>query len=162
MYYRFFHIPVTEQQESTEALNSFLQQHRILSCKESFVEAGINSYWAISVTYLFEGQSAISIQEKAKGDYSKKPDIDYKEILDDDDFLVFSRLRNLRKELSQEAGVPSYVLFTNAQLADLVTEKVVSKEQMLAIKGIGKSRVTKYGEPFLKLLVESFSSGESE
>ena len=46
--------------------------------------------------------------------------MDYKEILKSEDFAVFARLRDLRKEIAQAEAVPVYTVFTNEQLAQLV------------------------------------------
>ena len=39
--------------------------------------------------------------------------VDYKTVLSPDEFVIFSRLRELRKELAELQSVPIYALFTN-------------------------------------------------
>lgn len=39
--------------------------------------------------------------------------IDYKDVLSERDFALYAQLRNLRKFLSEQEGVPTYALFTN-------------------------------------------------
>jgi superfamily II DNA helicase RecQ len=48
--------------------------------------------------------------------------------------------------------VPAYALFTNEQLAAMVTRRTRSLEALGAIDGVGKSRVEKYGPAFLAIL----------
>jgi hypothetical protein len=50
--------------------------------------------------------------------------VDYKEVLNEADFAVFSRLRDLRKVIAEKEAVPAYAIFTNEQLAAMVTGKV--------------------------------------
>ena len=45
---------------------------------------------------------------------SKK--VDYKEILSEEDFIFYSKLRELRKELTNNEALPVYTFFTNEQL----------------------------------------------
>ncbi len=52
--------------------------------------------------------------------------------------------------------MPPYSVFTNEQLAALVTQRVVTVEAMAAIPGIGKSRIERYAKDFLPLLQELF------
>jgi hypothetical protein len=50
--------------------------------------------------------------------------VDYKEVMNEADFAVFSRLRDLRKVIAEKEAVPAYAIFTNEQLAAMVTGKV--------------------------------------
>lgn len=74
---------------------------------------GVNSFWSICVTW-FDGGAAPS------GDNQKKPSVDYKQILSETDFGLYVELRNLRKTLADNHGVPPYALFTNELLAAMV------------------------------------------
>jgi superfamily II DNA helicase RecQ len=80
--------------------------------------------------------------------------VDYKEVLNEADFAVFSRLRDLRKVIAEKEAVPAYAIFTNEQLAAMVTGKVESLTEMGKIDGIGAARIEKYGAAFLKALTE--------
>jgi superfamily II DNA helicase RecQ len=60
----------------------------------------------------------------------------------------------LRKALSEKEAIPAYSIFTNEQLAAMVTGKVDSLTSMSAIQGIGAARLEKYGKAFLALMAE--------
>ena len=145
MRYKFFTIPVFDPAAGEEALNSFLASHRIVAVEKQWYGSEQNPAWCFVVSY--EG-------EKTTG--AKRATMDYKEILDDDDFQRFARLRELRNRLTKEEGVPAYSVFTNEQLAVLVTQRVTTVEAMAAIPGIGKSRIERYAKTFLPLLQELF------
>jgi len=68
-------------------------------------------------------------------------------------FTVYSQLRELRKELAQTEAVPVYALFTNEQLAQMVQRRCQSKSEMAQIEGIGESKIEKYAERILPLLL---------
>ena len=72
--------------------------------------------------------------------------IDYKEVLSEADFTVFAKLRELRKTFAEKEAVPAYSIFTNEQLAAMVTEKPSSLAELGKINGLGEARVKKYGE----------------
>ena len=78
--------------------------------------------------------------------------VDYKELLTPEQFAVFARLRDLRKELATRDAVPVYNVFTNEQLAEIVKRDCATLAQMQEIAGIGEARVGKYGEIFLSSL----------
>jgi len=73
-------------------------------------------------------------------------------VLSPDDFAVFARLRDLRKEIAKEEAVPVYTIFTNEQLATLVTARARSKADLEKVAGVGDARIEKYGERFLAAL----------
>jgi superfamily II DNA helicase RecQ len=85
--------------------------------------------------------------------------VDYKEVLTPEQFLVFVRLRDLRKEVAAREAVPVYNVFTNEQLAEIVKRGCTSLAQMQEVEGIGEARVGKYGEIFLSALVAAGSTG---
>jgi superfamily II DNA helicase RecQ len=60
--------------------------------------------------------------------------------------VVFSRLREWRKGVSEKEGAPVYTIFTNEQLAQMVQKEVRSKAALKEIEGVGEARVEKYGE----------------
>lgn len=83
---------------------------------------------------------------------------DYRELLNETDFAVFNKLRQERKKWSEAEGVPPYVVFTNEQLAEMIRQRVQTREGLQKIEGIGAGRVEKYGAAILLLLSASFSS----
>jgi len=78
----------------------------------------------------------------------RKSRIDYKEVLNEQDFALFSKLRELRKQIAEKEGIPVYAVFTNEQLAEIVRRKVKTKTEMRKIEGIGEAKVEKYGTIF--------------
>jgi superfamily II DNA helicase RecQ len=75
-----------------------------------------------------------------------------KEILSPEDFAVFARLRELRKEIAQVEAVPVYTIFTNEQLAQIVQAKAATKGDLEKVAGVGDARIEKYGPRFLEHL----------
>jgi superfamily II DNA helicase RecQ len=78
--------------------------------------------------------------------------VDYKEVLNADDFAVFARLRVWRKDVAQQEGIPLYTVFTNEQLAQIVQQRVQTKADLQANAGVGDARVEKYGPRLLEVL----------
>jgi superfamily II DNA helicase RecQ len=147
MRFQFFTIPAKWPEESQKLLNAFCAQHRLMTVEKHFVVMGTESYWSLCVTYI-EG-SAQTIAQLAG---NRRDRVDYKEVLGEQDFAVYAQLRDLRKSLSEQEGVPAYALFTNEQLAEMVTRKVRSETELAQIEGVGKARLEKYGKIFLQLL----------
>ncbi|NFN48613.1 DNA helicase RecQ [Clostridium botulinum] len=65
-----------------------------------------------------------------------------------EDNELYSILKEIRKEISVENGVPPYVIFGDATLKEMTVKYPVNKEQMLNISGVGEIKYKKYGEIF--------------
>lgn len=72
---------------------------------------------------------------------------------------LFEKLRDLRKSLADEAGVPPYVIFSDKSLKDMCARKPIDEESFLEVHGVGENKLAKYGEPFLEAIRE-FQSAE--
>lgn len=144
---RFFTIPIRGGGgDAADELNRFLSAHRILSVDRSFVQDGANSAWALCVSFETAEESP---------QVGKRGKIDYREVLNEQDFAAFAKLRTLRKELAEKEGIPAYAVLTNEQLAEMVQRRVLTATALREIAGIGDARIEKYGEAFLRLLREA-------
>jgi len=93
---------------------------------------------------LDESNEPESLPEKAAGDES----FHY-------DQQLFEMLRQKRKELADAAGVPPYVIFSDRSLAEMAAYLPQSNESMLAIHGVGRAKLEKYG-PIFSTIIEDY------
>ncbi len=61
-------------------------------------------------------------------------------------------LKDLRFRLAQKAGVPAYVVFSNATLTDMAALKPLDMEAFLQVSGVGRVKAERYGALFLKAI----------
>ena len=64
------------------------------------------------------------------------------------DEVLFGRLRELRKRLADERGVPAYVIFGDATLRDIARQYPESKDAMRGIFGVGEKKLEEFGSAF--------------
>lgn len=105
MKFHVFTIEVRDPGPGQDALNAFCAQHRVTEADKRFVDQGPCSYWAFCVGTLDGDGSARPVGERKR--------VDYREVLNESDFAVFAELRNLRRALAENEGVPQFALFTN-------------------------------------------------
>jgi len=72
--------------------------------------------------------------------------------LNEDDLRLFETLRELRKQLAVEQGVPPYVIFGDAALVEMSRERPVNDEQFLEINGVGQVKLERHGTTFLEAI----------
>lgn len=92
----------------------------------------------------------------------RKSAVDYKDILSEDDFKLFAQLRQLRKTIADNEGVPVYELFTNEQLANMVTQRITTQSSLLQLEGVGKAKIDKYAPAFLQILNAAWTKDEKD
>jgi ATP-dependent DNA helicase RecQ len=66
---------------------------------------------------------------------------------------LFETLRNLRRRLADERGVPAYVLFNDATLRDMARVRPGSPNALLGIRGVGERKLADVGQRFLEVIV---------
>ncbi|WP_312258978.1 DNA helicase RecQ [Megamonas funiformis] len=65
---------------------------------------------------------------------------------------LFEALRSLRKELATKEKLPPYMIFSDATLTQMATDKPTDLELMKNIRGVGEFKLQKYGEEFLTVI----------
>jgi ATP-dependent DNA helicase RecQ len=83
--------------------------------------------------------------ERVKKEEKKKEEIEYNHAL-------FAILRQKRKELADEAGVPPYVIFSDRTLVEMSAYLPQSEAGLLKISGVGQVKLQQYGETFLDVI----------
>ncbi len=147
MKFRFFTIPAQAAEDDSAELNQFLSAHRILAVDRQFVNSGPHSAWCICVGYDDGGTRPAPVKRGGK--------VDFRDILTDPEFAVFSRLRALRKTMADAEAIPAYSVLTNEQLLEVVRRRVTDMAGLRAISGIGDARLEKYGDAFLRIMTDA-------
>lgn len=67
---------------------------------------------------------------------------------------LFQALRAVRKRLADEAGVPPFVVFSDATLQAMAAARPLDAEGLLQVSGVGLHKLGRYGNDFLAALRE--------
>ncbi|MDY0190938.1 MAG: DNA helicase RecQ [Desulfuromonas sp.] len=98
------------------------------------------------------GITTLSLAKPRVKTYAKKTpkkravDLDYDENL-------LQQLRMLRKTIAASDGVPPYVVFSDASLMEMAFYLPSHEQSMLAINGVGKHKMEKYGHKFIAAIL---------
>jgi ATP-dependent DNA helicase RecQ len=66
------------------------------------------------------------------------------------DRALWEALRECRRRIAAEHGVPPYVIFHDTTLLQMVEAKPRSDQELLALSGVGTVKLEKYGAEFLR------------
>jgi len=70
----------------------------------------------------------------------------------EEDRDLWEALRDCRKRIADENNVPPYVIFHDATLIQMVTDKPQTSEAFLTISGVGQTKLERYGPAFLEVV----------
>ncbi|MEO8455077.1 MAG: DNA helicase RecQ [Sphingomicrobium sp.] len=65
---------------------------------------------------------------------------------------LFEALRETRRKLAADAGVPPYVIFHDSTLRDIVERKPRNLSELAQVQGVGATKLERYGEAMLLAL----------
>src|SRR5690606_17722651 len=67
---------------------------------------------------------------------------------------LFERLRAWRAGVAREQGIPAYVVFHDATLRQIASDRPTSLSALSAVNGVGQSKLDKYGEQVLATIAD--------
>ncbi len=118
-----------------------------------------------------ENYGTLKLSQKGK-EFIDKPysilftkDVDYENPSDDDDVSItggkgsgalddtmFSMLKDLRKKIAKQKGVPPFVVFQDPSLEDMAINYPITMDEMKNISGVGSGKALRFGKEFIDLI----------
>ena len=115
-----------------------------------FVGAGRPILRVTEMSYpVLRGNASVKIK-KSKKVKAKAEKIDT-EIINKE---LFDELRVVRKYFAMRRGVPDYVIFSDASLADMCRKLPTTEDDFMNVSGVVKIKMEKYGDAFINVIKE--------
>ncbi|QXV67685.1 DNA helicase RecQ [Mucilaginibacter sp. 21P] len=68
------------------------------------------------------------------------------------DTQLLQMLKDLRKKVAKQKGLPPFVIFQDPSLEEMCTHYPISTDEMKQISGVGAGKAMKFGAPFIDLI----------
>ena len=140
MQIKIFSIPLFGGELLEEDMNRFLRAHKILKIDSKLANKNKDAVWTFEIRYV-EGTETPSGGVTA----ARK---DYRELLDEPTFVIFSKFREIRKTISEKEGVPVYAIFSNEELSEIAKLEKRDLANIQKINGVGVKKIEKYAQYF--------------
>lgn len=127
-----------------ESLQRFLLNKRIKRLLPAFFQSEAGAFWTAWVEY-----ESLGDQDRRQGPVEAD--------LSRSEQALMERLRGWRKVTAEAAGVPVFVIATNAELLAVVRERPRTLEALGQIRGFGRRKLERHGREILAL-VEGFDT----
>ena len=119
----------------------------------SFLTTDMNSKGGLRLTEaarpVLKGQVDVSFRVEEKPATRKKSSATKQRGMSSEHNDMWERLRERRRQLASEQGLPAYVIFHDATLMDMAEKRPATLSAMASISGVGAAKLEKYGQIFL-------------
>jgi len=103
-------------------------------------------------TFRYRPDAVAGKRKRAKAaDRAAVPDIE----LTPDELAMLDRLKQLRRRLAKDRGVPAYVIFSDRSLADMARRQPRTPEDFAEVHGVGDAKLRDLATPFLSAIAEA-------
>lgn len=113
---------------------------------EKLILVGVGQFPTIYVSEL--GREVLMGSQRI----SRKKAVAVQRIHDEDP--LFEELRVIRKQLADEEGVPSFVVFSDKTLKEMCEIRPTTESLFLTVSGVGQMKLEKYGQQFIAFFQE--------
>ena len=101
---------------------------------------------------VLRGEQVLTLRKLSKVSSGKR---ERRHFADTSHSRLWEALRAHRKQLAEEQGVPAYVIFHDATLAEMAERQPQTLDQLSHISGIGQRKLDAYGDSFLDVILEN-------
>ena len=125
-----------------EELNKFCLNKTILSYKAEFFQNCTGAYWSVFLGY----EQVLEAGDPGNSQLNALQQ------------LLLTRVKEWRKQKTEETGVPVYVIGTNKQAIDLVKKAPRTIEAMKSIEGFGKKKIESFEKELVSLIRDFYEA----
>lgn len=145
---------VMQQRGDTLSVYGIMKEYPLQGIKDM-----INRLIATEYLYLTESQypvvkmtkKGVTVLQQREEVWQKVPRQSGGKNVED---TLFTALRKLRKEIADQDKVPPYVVFADTTLKEMSAQIPLDEAGLRAIKGVGETKLNRYGQAFLQVLRE--------
>ena len=110
---------------------------------------------------VLRGEQQLMLRKDVKVEKTRRRKKAGSSIVNANDNLLWNALRAKRREIAEAQDVPPFVIFHDATLMEMVANKPVNQQQLIAVSGVGAKKLELYGDDFLRVINDSITNEEN-
>ncbi|MDE6377285.1 MAG: HRDC domain-containing protein, partial [Duncaniella sp.] len=131
---------------------------------EGYLDRDIENYGTLSVTpkgkKFIDSPQSFKVVEDSDFSEEAEPDLSKNAASGAADTELFLILKDLRKKVAKQLGLPPYIIFQDPSLEAMATTYPISIEELQNIPGVGQGKAKKYGAEFVKVIKRHVEDNE--
>ena len=140
MQIKIISVPAIGGEAMNEELNAFLRSKKVIEVTQQLASgSGGSAYWTFVIHYAEDYSPYPKTKDK----------VDYREALSDAEFKRYSVMRQIRKKIATDEGLPAYAIFTDEELAEMSKVEPLTVADLKKIKGIGDKKIERFSKFFI-------------
>jgi len=143
---RIFTLAFSEETQSfhDDLVQQFCVNKRVHRIETKFFVRQGQPFWTVAIQYgIILSEEKELIKEKDKRETYA---------FDEQQKVLYERLRECRREAAEAAGIPAYMICTNRHLAQMIFQQCTTLESLKMVKGFGAKRIEKHGKGFTAIV----------
>lgn len=149
-----------------EKVSLFWKSLMRLALVQGYLNKNIEKYGLMSISEQGEAyiKSPVFHEMAVDAEFDSVKDEDYDNFKAESacDEELFDHLKDLRRKVAKEKGLPPYVIFQDPSLEDMATKYPMTIDELVNINGVGKNKAQKFGEPFVAYITEFVKANDIE
>ncbi len=133
-----------------EEFQRFCATHRIIASRPEFFTLDGQAWWTVWIEYEARPRAEKTLETETATDLSEA------------EASLYEEIRAWRIKTAEQQGVPAYAILTNREMIELIRLRPGSLAALRAIRGIGKSKLDRFGKALLLLLNKDKANGEPQ
>lgn len=149
---RIFTIPFNEETQTfhDDLVQQFCLNKRVHRIETKFFMRNNTPFWTVAVHYgtILSEDKPVLVAGLHGDEHG----------LDEQQRVLYLRLKEWRKEVAELQGVPVYIICKNVALTAMIVNRCTTVESLKLIKGFGKKKIEQYGKAICSI-IKTFYEG---
>jgi superfamily II DNA helicase RecQ len=152
---KIFTIPFDPEKGSflSREFEAFCSGKRVIRYRPDFFTLDGRPWWTVWIEY--EVMEGIPEVKEKKGKELRK---DFSEA----EQALFKKMKSWRLRTAEEKGIPAYLVATDRQFGEMITQRATTLTALGNIQGYGKKRLDAYGKDIIEMIKDFFGDGKQE
>lgn len=120
-----------------------------------YLAVDVGGYGGLSIADksrpVLKGEESLYLRKDPREEKLRKPKSRKRQLADEHQAL-WDALRDCRKRLASQEGVPPYVIFHDAALMEMAEYRPTTAQELLQINGVGDRKLESFGQAFLAVI----------
>jgi len=101
---------------------------------------------------VLRGEQTLMLRKESESKKTSRSGREQRHFGNDSDRQLWEALRECRRRLAEQQGIPPYMVFHDATLMEILSQRPDTHQQLAMISGVGERKLANFGDAFLQVV----------